>query len=64
MDASGTVLLTVQEAARELNLSRSQLYGMTRRGELPGCVVRVGRAVRLHRERLLRWLEAQADSAE
>lgn len=56
------LLMTISEAAAELRLSRSQLYGMTRRNEIPG-VVRVGRAVRLHRATIIRWAADLADAA-
>lgn len=58
-----SILMTISEAAAELRLSRSQLYGMTRRSEIPG-VVRVGRAVRLHRETAMHWAKGQAETAE
>ena len=61
--SSQTLLWTIAEAAAELRLSRSLLYGMTRRGEIPG-VVRVGRAVRLHRETVVLWATGQADAAD
>lgn len=55
------VLWTVAEAAAATRLSGSLLYQMARRGELPGIALRVGRAVRFHRVRLLAWLDTLAD---
>lgn len=55
------VLWTVAEAAAATRLSGSLLYQMARRGELPGIALRVGRAVRFHRVRLLAWLDSLAD---
>ena len=51
-------LLTIEEAARYLRLSISKTYGMAARGELPS--VRMGRSVRIRRDRLDAWLDAQS----
>ena len=50
-------LLRVIEAARMLSLSRTKVYEMAERGEIP--VVRIGSAVRVPRRKLLEWIEAQ-----
>jgi excisionase family DNA binding protein len=44
------VVLTVEEAAKELRIGRSAAYAAVRRGELP--VIRVGRILRVPRHRL------------
>ena len=49
-------LLTIEEAARYLRLSRAKVYSMAARGELPA--VKMGRSVRIRRERLDAWLDA------
>jgi len=48
-------ILTVDELAALLRLDRKTVYSMVKRGEIPG-VRRFGRAVRIHRETVLRWL--------
>ena len=50
-------LLRVIEAAKILALSRTKVYEMTERGEIP--IVRIGSAVRIPRRKLLDWIEAQ-----
>lgn len=48
-------VLTVDELATLLRLDRKTVYAMVRRAEIPG-VRRFGRAVRVHRDTVLRWL--------
>jgi excisionase family DNA binding protein len=48
-------LLTVDELAEILRLNRKSAYAMVQRGEVPG-VRRFGRAIRVHRATVLRWL--------
>lgn len=50
-------LLTADEAARALAISRHLLWTLTAAGELP--CVRVGRAVRYDRADLLAWIAAR-----
>jgi excisionase family DNA binding protein len=50
-------LLRVTEAAEFLALSRTKVYEMAERGEIPA--VKIGTAVRIPRRRLLEWIEAQ-----
>lgn len=52
-------LLTIQEAAQYLRLSRAKVYGMAATGELPA--VRMGRSVRIRRDRLDAWLDSRSD---
>ena len=51
-------LLTIPEASDYLRLSRSQTYSLAARGELP--VVRIGRSVRVRRDKLAAWLDERA----
>jgi len=51
------LLLHADEAAALLNLGRSTVYRLMASGELP--TVRVGRAVRIPRGGLLRWIAKQ-----
>ncbi len=48
------LLLTVEEAARQLNIGRTFAWELVRKGELP--VVRLGRCVRVPRQALQEWL--------
>jgi len=58
---SRPMLLTVKDVEAELQLGRTRTYELVRSGELP--VVRIGRAVRIPRDALRRWVEAHASSA-
>ena len=49
------VLLTADETASLLRTSRTAIYAMTARGQLPG-VTRIGRRVLYRRDDLLDWL--------
>lgn len=49
-------ILTVEETAAFLRIGRATAYRAVRRGELAGAV-RVGKTVRVYRDRLLAWLE-------
>ena len=51
----GKLLLTVQEAAKALNISRTTLYQMLGTGEIPG-KVRIGRQIRVSVEALRAWI--------
>jgi excisionase family DNA binding protein len=51
--------LTVPDVARLLQLSTKTVYTLARAGALPGCV-RLGNAIRFHREQLLDGLARQA----
>ena len=48
-------VLTVEEVAKLLRISRGAAYQAVRRGELPG-VRRVGRTLRVSRDAVLSWL--------
>ncbi len=50
-------VLTIDETARFLRISRGLAYLCARRGELP--TVRVGRRLLVSRDRLLAWLNAE-----
>ena len=51
-------VLTVDEAAVILRVSRFTLYSEIKRGRIPG-VVRIGRTIRLSRGALSAWFEAK-----
>ena len=53
--SSATLLLRVTEAARLLGVSRSTLYQLIAKGEIP--VVRLGRSVRVVRQELERRVQ-------
>lgn len=59
-DASDMQLLTVPEAAKVLRIGRNLAYELIARGELPS--VRLGRAIRVPRSALERWLEREASA--
>ena len=50
-----SMLLTVRDVAVALRLGRTRTYALLRSGEIP--VIRVGRAVRVPRDGLCRWIE-------
>lgn len=54
-DQNGPLMLTAEETAALLGLSRSKVYEMIAAGELP--VVRFGRSVRVNRAKLLAQIE-------
>jgi excisionase family DNA binding protein len=58
---SGSLLLRPTEVASLLQLGRSKVYEMTASGILP--VVRIGTAVRVPCQKLLKWIEEQTHRA-
>lgn len=48
-------VMTVEEAARFLRISRTSLYELVRQNKIPH--VPVGRQIRILRDQLLKWLE-------
>lgn len=62
-DASGDLplLLDPGEAAKTLSLSRAKVSDMATRGEIPS--IRIGRAMRIPRDALLRWIDECTASA-
>lgn len=50
-------LLTVEEAARYLRISRAKAYAMAATGEMP--TVRLGRSVRVRLAQLDAWLDTK-----
>jgi excisionase family DNA binding protein len=58
--ADRVVLLRAVEVARLLGLSRSQIYQMMAGGQLP--VVRIGRAVRVPKRALAKWIRTNTVS--
>ncbi len=61
-EAGLPILLRFEEAARLLRISRSRLYEMVARNEVPG-VVAFGRSRRISRVALEKWIAALADAA-
>jgi excisionase family DNA binding protein len=53
-------LLRVVEASRLMSLSRTKVYEMAEKGEIP--VIRIGTAVRIPRKKLLLWIEQRTVS--
>ena len=58
LDAEGPSILTVEEAARLLRISRAKAYGMALSGEMP--TIRLGRSVQIRRDRLEVWLDERS----
>lgn len=61
MTASATnsqQLMTIEEVASDLRISRAKAYGMAASGELP--TIRLGRSVRVRRDRLMSWLDERS----
>ncbi len=56
INTGSPLLLTAGETADLLRTTRSAIYSMIARGQLPG-VTRVGRRVLVRREDLLHWLD-------
>jgi excisionase family DNA binding protein len=54
-EAALPAVLTVDEAAVLLRVNRKSVYNAVARGDIPGAR-RLGRAIRLSRETVLRWL--------
>ena len=57
------LLVDAVEAARLLGISRAHLYALLSSGRLPA-PVRLGRAVRWHRDTLIEWVRAGAPAPE
>lgn len=57
-DSPGNVL-TIEELADYLKISKSTLYKLAQSGVLPG--IKVGRHWRFHREAVDEWLKSHAD---
>ena len=62
LPAPMSMLLTVRDVAVALRLGRTRTYALLRSGEIP--VIRVGRAVRVPREGLSRWIEEHCTSVD
>ena len=56
-------LLTTEEVAEILRVSRKAVYCMVDRGEIPG-VTRIGRRLRFNRATLLAWLSTPEHAAQ
>ena len=51
-------LLTVPEAAQLLRIGRNRCYELVNSGSLPA--IKIGRTVRIPRQQLMAWIEAQS----
>jgi excisionase family DNA binding protein len=60
MEENTHEILTVGEAAELLRISRSAVYALSKRGELPA--QKVGRHWRFHRATLIDWIARRASS--
>lgn len=58
MNAHETMLLTAEEAAKELQVSKPIMYDLTKTDGFP--TVRIGRKVMVSRKGLERWIEERA----
>ena len=56
------IVMTAEEVATYLNISRSTVYRLAERGEIP--VTRVGRSLRFTRESIDEWLESRRGDLE
>ena len=56
------LLLTVEEAARRLNIGRTLAWQLVREGKLPS--VRLGRCVRVPEQALQAWILQQAQGGD
>lgn len=59
MPSEQTLLLTGQEVANELKISRALAYRWMQRGVLPTVRIHGARTVRVPREALLAWVKTQ-----
>ncbi len=53
-------ILTIPEVARYLKISKSKIYYLVQRGEIP--YIRIGRNVRIKESDLMKWLDKHRDS--
>lgn len=53
-------LLRVAEASKLMSLSRTKVYEMAEKGEIP--VIRIGTAIRIPRKKLMLWIEERTVS--
>ena len=54
------LLLRTDEAAIVLGIGRTKVFEMLTSGELPA--IRIGRCVRVPKDRLIKWIDEQADT--
>ena len=59
LDRIEPALLSIEEAARLLNIGRTRAYEMAHTGTLPG-VIFIGRSVRVSPKRLEAWIDTEA----
>ncbi len=51
-------LMTIEECSHYLQISRTHAYQLAAEGKLP--TIRLGRSVRIRRDRLAAWIEQQS----
>lgn len=61
-DANQPQILTAQEAADYLRITKDTLYKLIKEGSIPAA--RVGRQYRIHRAHLEQWLESQMQNRD
>jgi excisionase family DNA binding protein len=54
-------LMKVEDVARTLRVSRSQVYNLTQKHRLPG--MKVGKCIRFRKQALVDWMTAREKSA-
>jgi excisionase family DNA binding protein len=62
MNLSDDPILTVHQVAEYLQLSKSKVYYMIQRRNIP--FIRLGKNVRIRRSDLLQWIEKQTEKTE
>ena len=59
MPTDSSSVLTIEDLAEYLKISKSTLYKLAQRGELPG--IKVGRHWRFHKNAVDEWLKSHPD---
>ena len=62
MPADSNSVFTIEDLAKYLKISKSTLYKLAQRGELPG--VKVGRHWRFHKDAVDDWLRRRPNDEE
>ena len=63
METQEPITMSVDEGVNLAGVERKTLYAAIARGEVPG-VVRIGRRIRLNKERFLEWLQGSEGKSE
>jgi excisionase family DNA binding protein len=59
MDTTEVLLVTIEDAAKALNMSAAKLYLLARSGDLPS--VRIGRSIRVPLKALRIWIDQRTE---